>query len=520
MTLTVHKLRTHCRYPKECESAGTVVDEVSRGPLVSELGAQLGPSLDRLPAVVRVRGLRVGVKIPAKRLNARTLAGDWAREFSRALHRALAYPDGDGASAVRRYQSRAAYNAALFQYLLTEGVSPTWEFPEVDEWRGCGAAQAAYEFMVREPGQIAETIAELARGNWLEPLLDSWNELQLEQLIQAIARAKATTGDLTLESLTEVGRAAGAPGGLHPQWPIGSRRQAVRLWARLSRQFSGRLAGRLPLRVVWHGMRLLQGFLERPELLASCDASLLSDAVPFPDWCETIVRAAAARRGAMVMWQEGGSLATIETVLADLRGLVPSAVTPGQAGRWVRSDCCGVLLLLSTVRRMGLWRLAAEPEFVKFGGPRAFSFVIVAAGMKLLDEWDPDGRIDPAVALFAGLFSEVDRAGLKQFFASEAPVIADSICGGTWPEALENLATEMSRAFAQRVRGFRQASRETVVKQFLRVPGRVLVEDQRLLLVLDANPWAVALHISGMDEALEGIEWLGGRRVEFVLEGL
>jgi len=286
MTLTVHNLRTHCRYPKGCDGAGALVDEVSRGPLVSELSAQLGPSLDRLPAVVRVRRIRVGVKIPATRLTGQTLAGTWAREFSLALHRALAYPDGDGASAIRRYESQAEYNAALLQYLLTEGVSPTWHFPELDEWRGCGAAHAAYEFMLREPEQIAETIAELARRNWLDALLGSWNELQMEQLIQAMARAETTTGDLTLESLTEVGRAAGAAGGLHPQWPIGSRRQAVRLWARLSCQFSGRPGGRFPLRAIWHGLRLLLRFLERPGLLVSGDAPLLSDAVPFPE-CAT-----------------------------------------------------------------------------------------------------------------------------------------------------------------------------------------------------------------------------------------
>jgi hypothetical protein len=253
--------------------------------------------------------------------------------------------------------------------------------------------------------------------------------------------------------------------------------------------------------------------------LASGDTSLLTDAVPFPEWCETIVRAAATRRS-IVSRQDSGQFSGLDAVLADLRLLVPSAVTPGQAGRWVRSECCGVLLLLSTVRRMGLWRLAMEPEFVKFGGPRAFSFLLLAAGIKLLGEWDPEGQIDPAVELFSGIFSEVDRAGLKQFFAAETPVVADLIHGGSWPEALENLAMDLSREFAQRVRGFRQASRETVVKQFLRVRGRVLVEEQRLLVSLDSNPWAVALHISGADESLEGVEWLGGRRVEFVLEGL
>jgi len=520
MSLAVHKLQTHCRYPKGCDGAAALVDEVSRGPLVLELGAQLGPSLDRLPAVVRVRGLRVGVKISARQLNAQKLAADWAREFSLALHRALAYPDGHGALAVQRYQSQAEYNAELIQYLLTEGVSPTWEFPELDEWRGCGAAQATHEFMVREPGQIAETITELARRNWLDALLGLWNELQMEELIQAMARAEATSGDLTLESLTEVGRAAGAADGLNPQWTLGSRRQAVRLWARLTRQFSGRLGGRPRVRAVWQGLRLLLWFLERPGLLVSGDAPRLSDAVPLPEWCHAIVKATAAR-GSIVSRQEGGQLFIFDSVLAVLRRVVPSAVTPGQGGKWISSDCCGVLLLLSTVQRMGLWRLASEPEFVKFGGLRAFSFLMVAAVMNLLrGKWDPEDRIDPAMALFAGMFSEVDRAGLKQFFASKTPVIADLLHGETWPETLEDLATEMTSSFAQSVRGFRLTSRETMVKQFLRVSGRLLVEEQRLLVVLDANPWAVALHISGIDEALEGVEWLGGRRVEFVLEGL
>jgi hypothetical protein len=222
----------------------------------------------------------------------------------------------------------------------------------------------------------------------------------------------------------------------------------------------------------------------------------------------------------MVLQQDGRLDSGLDSVLTDLRRLVPSAATPGQAGRWISSDCCGVLLLLSTVRRMGLWRAVEEPEFMKFGGPRAFSFLLAAVGMKLLGEWDAEGRVDPAVALFAGIFSDVDRTGLKRFLAAEAPVFGDLIHGGDWPEALQNLAAEMSRRFAERVRGFRQASREAVVKQFLRTRGRVLVEKQRLLVVMEVNPWAVALHISGMDEAQDGVEWLGGRRVEFDLEGL
>jgi hypothetical protein len=517
MTLTIQKLHTHCRSPKSVEGASALVDDVARGLLASELTAQLGPSLDCLPAVVRVRGLRVEVKIPAKGVNTNTLAYHWARAFSLALHLALAYPDGDGASAIRRYQSQAEYNAALLQYLLTEGTSPAWQFPELDEWRGKTATLASHEFLLREPAHIGDTVAYLARSGWLEPMLALWDELQMEQLIQAIARTEATEPGMTLASLIELGQAAAASGGLHPQWTMASRRQAVRLWSLLARRFQ--------LRAVWHGLRLLVRFLEQPASLAPADVSVLPRSTPFPQWCEAVVKEAALLdespgRVVLVSPHTPMGSAALSSVLDDLRPLVPSAANPGQRARWITSDACSVLLLLSVIRRLGLWRLVDEPELVKFGGPRAVSFLLVATGMTLLGEWDPSGAVDPAVTLLAGIFTEVDRGGLTQFFTESDPHRIAELAGETWPETWEKLAIELARSFAERVRGFRQASRAAVVKQFIRMPGRVLVEERRMVVKLEPSPWSVALHISGMDESLESVEWLGGRRVDFVLEGL
>src|SRR5437016_6872798 len=260
MTLTIHKLSTHCRSPKEIAGTTAIVDDVARGPLASELSARLGPSLDRLPAVVRVRQLRVELTIPAKCLSASALADQWAHAFTLALHRALAYPEGDGTFCIRRYQSQAEYNAALLQYLLTEGTLPTWQFPELSEWEGQRAAQASHGFLLRDRTQIADTIAQLARIAWLEPLLGIWDELQLERLMQAISETEGAERGMTLTSLVELAEAAAAPGGLHSQWPMANRHQAVRLWSRLARRFQ--------LRAIWHGLRLLLGFLERPALLS------------------------------------------------------------------------------------------------------------------------------------------------------------------------------------------------------------------------------------------------------------
>src|SRR5215469_2598067 len=121
MTLTIHKLSTRCRSPKGLERLGGVAEDAARGPLASELREQLGPSLDRLPPVVRLNELRVKVKIPARNLSSFTLANAWARAFTLALHQALARPPGDGTICSHRYESETSYQAALLLHIARNG---------------------------------------------------------------------------------------------------------------------------------------------------------------------------------------------------------------------------------------------------------------------------------------------------------------------------------------------------------------------------------------------------------------
>lgn len=512
MRLVIQKLSTRCRAPKRAQRANSLVDEVACGPLALELGAQLGPSLDHMAAVIRIKELRVIVSIPASQLTVTKLAAVWAREFSLALHRALAHPDG-GVFDVRRHKSQARYNARLIQHLLVEGCSPSWQFPELRKWTGFGVAQSSCEFLLQRSEWIAETFAELAGLGWLEPLLSLWDELTLEQIMHAIAARSDMVRAFTLSSLIELGRHAIERGGLHPSWPVASRRQALRMWSRAPERFH--------IRDVWHGLRLLVRFLEQPMTLVTGDTTLLTDPIPFPEWSERVVSEDAVLTQAAASNADRSKRSGLESVLQSLRGFVPSAAIPGKRAQWIRSDFCGVLLLLSVIRRMDLWRLAQEPEFIRFGGPRAFSFLLVAIGMNLLGGPEVQKPIDPAVALFAGVQSELDHAGLKHFFSESDPGASSlSIYGRMWPEILQNLATELSRAFAQRIRGFRKASREVVVDHFIHRPGRILLEEMRLLVILEPSPWSAALHISGADDAVEEIEWLPWKRVDFVLEGL
>lgn len=519
MSLTIRKLNTRCRSPKSVEHPAGLVQDVGRGFLASELGAQLGPSLDRLPAVVRLKRLHVGLRIPARNLDAARLASAWARAFTIAIHRALAYPPGDGVVSSRRYETPAAYQAAMLDYVATQGLAPSWEFPEIRSLRSPSHAEASLEILLGEPAKAGEILAELERRNRLDFLLTFWDETSLERIMQALARSDGSAAGLDLNGLIELGRAAASAGALQPQWPLASRRQAIRLWVRARRRW--------PLRAAWHGLRLLVRMLEIPALLVLRSRQLLEDPIPFPSWCGDLV-ATLADAPALVTGREPAPVRErLAALLETLRPLVPTAAVAPPANwsavqpAWIHSECAGVLLMLSVVRRLDLASFARKPEFLRFGGMRAFSFLLAGIGMSLLKRWNPSDAIEPAVAVFAGMMLDPDLAGMRQFFsATDVSVLSAFAPGATWPEALDRAATQFTRAFAACVRGFRKASRESAVKQFIRVPGRILVEEARIMVVLEPTPFAVALHLSGVDDTIAGIEWLGGRRVEFVLEGL
>ena len=384
-----------------------------------------------------------------------------------------------------------------------------------------------FSVLIQDPASIAEAIGQLDRNGWLEPLLAWWDELSLERVMQAASSSFRGSHELGVESLLQIGRAAAR--GLRPEWAFSGRRQAIRLWTRLESSYR--------LRDVWHGLRLLLRFLEVPPMLALRDPAFLADPIPFPAWCEDVVSGAAwggATHPRARAFSVGRS-ATLLSLLEDLRPLARSAA--GTATTIPAPPEFQTHRGIGAMDRFGLRRHTADA----FGGGRSQSAAVCEHpgifpirtrtrslvfsrryrhdAAEILGFSDP---VDPAVALSSReYFPEIDLAEMRRFFSTtDVGAIAEFVRAETWEQALDLAATELARSFAGRVRGFRQASREAVVKQFLRLRGRMLVERSRLLVVLAPTPWAVALHLSGMDESLPPVERMEYRRVEFVLEGL
>jgi hypothetical protein len=225
-------------------------------------------------------------------------------------------------------------------------------------------------------------------------------------------------------------------------------------------------------------------------------------------------------------------LTELANLLVQIEALIPASDRSIPNARWAPSDCAGVWLLAGLLDRQGWPQSLLQSSLGASYGPRAITYGLAALALAVLNRFDPEVRgLDPGLALFAGWVEEPDLAGLRRFLAEGSPdarrELLTAIAGteaaddqaATWEAAFDWLAERIIRDFAIRVRGFRQASRNFVVKSFLAVPGNIRVEEKRILVRLESNPFHVALRISSMDEPLEAVSWLGGRRLEFQLEG-
>ena len=205
---------------------------------------------------------------------------------------------------------------------------------------------------------------------------------------------------------------------------------------------------------------------------------------------------------------------------------VPAPPAGHAEARWIWSEWSGLFFLTGTLLRLGwipAWRQLAE---FQTGG-----VACLAAGLALavIGEFDPSPMaLDPGVALFAGYISDPDITHLRRVFQAFPRQVRLSVLQSALPgEVLDNadkdwqsifdlLAAKLMREFAGQIRGFRQARRSTV-RSFLARPGRIRIEPDQVVVFPGPSPFNVALHISGVDQPIHELSWLGGRRLVFEL---
>jgi hypothetical protein len=547
MSLTIDRFVTQCRVPRRLKVDGTLVARIAQEQFSHACSQQLAARWPR-EGVCRIRRLPVRLTVSLEDLNETRLPHLWAVAFVQAMSDALARSSGHGEVEVARAESRAAWLATVITSLLGGDAGQRWEYQEFRNFFELGTVEAVLAILGAEPAQIVPTLLVLQKRGVLDRLLAIFDEAALDKLFFAMGRASGVTETrLSLDDLEEIGHRVLSQGLPRGGAGLANRQRALRLF--LAQAGGSGLAFASP-RFILYALMVLEALLELPlsadpsrwasEWTGATSPEGSSRPLPSPvlDVLQDIRGMAEKILGQDSIGDLTGadSLRPLVQLLLDLKRLIsPGEITP-KAGkiRWVSSDCAGLLLLVGLLGRLR-W-----PEFILRSalgaqyGPRAITYLLAGVGLALLGKFSEGlDRLDPGLALFAGWLDDPDLAGLRSFLAA-TPVTAQrellaelaakeaaaEANTENWAATLDRLAEKAVREFAQRVRGFRRASRAFVVKHFLAVPGRIRVEDAGLVVILPANPFQVALHLSGMDEKVEGVGWLGGRKVEFSCEGL
>jgi hypothetical protein len=528
MGLRIGQFATTCYVPQTCRHKAGIVEEFARGRLSGDLGAALGPSLSRQPAIVRIRRLSVRVILPASELTEESLSKAWMQALMKAIFTALAYPSLAGPIEVFRAETVAGYLAGVLRDLLDGVAASRWYYEEFREIFQLGNTQAALTLLCRSKSETLGILLELARAGQLDRLLARFDELALEKVFGALAIPEdSEPTPLPLSVLISAAKLALANLPAKASM-LRTRRFALQIFVAAQAGPGANVSLRALHRAL-SSLWLLMTNAILP-LDVGFDPAMITDATDVPHvtrlspdvqaLVETITRE-------MRLHPQSISLAELNRLIDDLRVRLNVVPPPAAAPnvRTITSEWCGLFFLASTLNGFGWvpsWMRLSE--FQRGGISNLLAGIALTIAGQL--EQEPR-RLDPGLALFAGYFEEADLGHLRRLWSEGSPrlrlEVLEAALGEqqtlesaeTWDRVFDRLAGVLIERFASRLRGFKQAARSSIVQTFLKRTGQIRIEDSRIVVVPEPSAYHVVLHISGMDSPVGSLSWLNGRRLEF-----
>jgi hypothetical protein len=488
--------------------------------------------------VVRIRRLPLDLKIKSSDLNEETLVRLWANEFCRALTTVLHVQQDDNDTVVTS-ESRAAWLARFVSHLVSGSAQSRWEYEEFADALKLGTVDAVLTTLQCEPKEIVSVLQLLQRQGRLDSLLMLFGDLAYEQLFAIIAKAESRQDiELAIEDLFTVGKLVSSDS--PAARVLASRRRALLIFLELVAD------GQTAISSQWSPRRVLYALIALDTLVS------VTRSWPRETWRQQLTPALlAGSAGSLnptilaVLEQFGRfaaepdentrqqKLAPLVQLLQSLANNVGATTELQKQFHIVSGDCVGFLLLAGLIDRFRWPRHILQSSLGQRWGDRAVTCCLAGLAQHLLQK-DSDKDLDPGVAVFAGWLepasanrtllqsilssaSDEDRADLIERLAGTPE---DKTLASDWFKTFGQLGGFLLREFASRIRGFRNATPEFIVNTFLKQPGRIVIDDERIYVTLQPNPFHVALHLSGVDEPIDSVTWLGNRRLQFQLEGL
>jgi hypothetical protein len=227
---------------------------------------------------------------------------------------------------------------------------------------------------------------------------------------------------------------------------------------------------------------------------------------------------------------------TVDAARAALETLLPALANAAQARQPLEevheSAMAGLMLLVPVVDRLEWPGLIRSSQVGAQYGSRALTYVLTGVGLALAGRPAATAtRFDPALDVFAGSIGSSDPGALARFcrdadagreelvrLLCDREPLRDEL--QDWDPAFTSLASRLLRQFANRLRGLSKSSDRFLIDRILAVPGTLTIGERVIRVRLRSQGLWPALHLSGADAPMDAVGWMGGRRLEFHLEGL
>lgn len=555
--MRIARFIVRCRAPRRVRVRAEAVDRAVRGAVVPALGRRMA-GWSEVPGVVRIRQLRVQLRLSVHELAGGRFGDALAAAILAALGAALRGEAGE----IIRAPDRGRWLARFIADWIGGRGEEGWAYAEFAALRASPPGAALIRLAENESPALAAALAELQAQGRLARIMAACSGAELIRLGAALSPTygeQPTPRDLLPLAAWMAG--AGASALMEAGARLATAAPALAFW------LAEPAARRFTIAQIQDGLRAL-------EILCAHVASHPWGEPPGPpvhsggshppiatdlESATPRITGRALRFRPLILplhlpdsitaWLRGVFASETQAhdpefirLLATLAERHPSTAQPtsppsvpaipspppppipATVPAWQETSAAGLLMLVAIIERLD-WRARA---LALPGGAEAWPFVCAGLAQTTLGRPPaPRDRLDPAVAIFAGWFGEPESAALLRFvgappgggpsrFVAALEVVAETP-PRIWADAFQVLAAALLRAFADRLPGFSASSRPFLLKNFIELPGRLLVEENRVRVKIDFAPHWPVLRLAGADRPVEAPSWFGGRRLDIQL---
>jgi hypothetical protein len=504
-----------------------------RSNLTSAVSQHLAPKWPRRPGICFIRRLSLQVRITVAELESGHLSIAFAIAFAEALTLLLERSRAPEPADIVRFETRGAYLSQFVTDILAGIAAARWEYEELWELLGGDAVDAIVVLFEREPLQFLPVLRELERHSTLESVLARIGEYGIERLLIATASTSSQASpELSIADLIRVAKAVLALESSSARLPAVTRAHALHVYLHHAAN-SEVGAQRLSPRQVLNCLKILEFVLKHLAGAAAEDWTRRLNELPNEGGSDRVVSRDSAVISKLRSAAGSAESAILSELLKKLARTSPAA-PEALAEQTISSKCAGLFFLVRYLLHDGWPTIVLQCAGEPVTAARELQLLLATLGLEALGRGqEVIGEMDAGLALFAGWSGDPDLTAFREFRPERAPILCsemkarltrNSDQSGDESDAGESPVAWLTRRYLQQMQqeipGLRQASREFLVENTLALSGRIRIASEVLTLELPTAPFHVALHIGGLDQALDEVPWLGGRGIRFELEGL